>query len=349
MPQPVPAAPGDTGDKASASDLSEGTLPSMSKRHLSQQQQRRIRAAQARSLRDAETSLDGAEPGLVVARYGKRALIEDSARERWQCESRSNIDGLVAGDHVVWRKSGHGGVIEARSERKSVLCRPDARGKLRPVAANIDMMIVVLAPSPEPHRHLIDRYLVAAHHIGVDVALILNKTDLLDEHSVIPALLDDYRQLGYTTGTTNGSIDPSASALRPLIQGRTIVLVGQSGVGKSSLIQRLIPDLAIRIGELSLAIDKGRHTTTAAELYHLPEGGRLIDSPGIREFHLHHLPAPSVAAGFIEFQPYLGLCKFRDCQHDKELGCALKAALAGGDISDVRFESYRRIVDAPVP
>ena len=349
MPQPSPEAAGDTGDKASASDLSEGTLPSMSKRHLSQQQQRRIRAAQARSLRDAETSLDGAEPGLVVARYGKRALIEDSAGERWQCELRSNIDGLVAGDYVVWRKSGHGGVIEARNERQSVLCRPDARGKLRPVAANIDMMIVVLAPSPEPHRHLIDRYLVAAHHIGVDVALILNKTDLLDEGSDVPELLDNYRQLGYTTGTTNGRVDPTANALRPLVQGRTIVLVGQSGVGKSSLIQRLIPDLAIRIGELSLAIDKGRHTTTAAELYHLPEGGRLIDSPGIREFHLHHLPAPSVAAGFIEFQPYLGHCKFRDCQHDKEVGCALKAALDEGDISGVRFESYRRIVDAPVP
>ena len=320
----------------------------MPKRHLSQQQQRRIRASQAQSLRDAQTSLDGAEPGLVIARYGKRALVEDNDGERWQCELRANIDSVVAGDRVVWRKSDHSGVIEARDDRRTVLSRPDARGKLRPVAANIDTMIVVLAPSPEPHRHLIDRYLVAAHHMGVDVSLILNKTDLLDEHSDVPALVDSYRQLGYATTATNRSTDPGASVLRPLAHNRTIVLVGQSGVGKSSLIQRLIPDLAIRIGELSQAIDKGRHTTTAAELYHLPGGGRLIDSPGIREFHLHHLPAQSVAAGFIEFQSYLGLCKFRDCQHDKELGCALKAAVDAGEISSARFESYRQIVDAPV-
>ncbi len=321
----------------------------MSKRHLSQQQQRRIRAAQAKSLRDAEASLEGVEQGLVIARYGKRALVEDGTGERWQCELRANIDGVVAGDHVVWQKSDNNAVIEARENRKSVLCRPDARGRLRPVAANIDMMIVVLAPSPEPHRHLIDRYLVAAHHMGVEAALILNKTDLLEAHSEIPALIDSYRQLGYVTAKTCGDTDPNADALRPLAHNRTIVLVGQSGVGKSSLIQRLIPDLAIRIGELSQAIDKGRHTTTAAELYHLPGGGRLIDSPGIREFHLHHLPAPSIAAGFIEFQTYLGLCKFRDCKHDRETGCALKAAVEAGEISSVRFESYRRIVDAPVP
>lgn len=321
----------------------------MSKRRLSQQQQRRIRAARERKVAQLDGPLGDEQPGVVIAHFGKRALVEDLEGNRRQCVQRANLDGVIAGDRVVWRPSEDEGVIEARAERRSVLSRPDARGQLRPVAANIDLMLIVIAPAPAAHANLIDRYLVAAAHEGIEAALVLNKADLLAEDDPVLALAERYRALGYPVVHTSRTDSRSTDALKTLIAERTLVLVGQSGVGKSSLIKRLMPDLDIRIGALSEAIDKGRHTTTAAELYHLPGGGDLIDSPGIREFHLHHLPADAVAAGFRELAPLLGHCKFRDCQHVHEHGCALLEALEAGDISEERFTSYRQIVDAPAP
>ena len=316
----------------------------MTKRRLSQQQQRRIRASRERTVAASDNESIGAEQaGLVIARYGKRALIEDDAGQRQQCHLRANTDSLVAGDKVVWTESDGAGVVLARRDRQSVLSRPDPRGNLRPVAANIDLMLIVIAPKPEAHANLIDRYLVAAESEGIDAALVLNKADLLSDNDPLNTLLASYETLGYPTVHT-GINDPHADALTPVIRGKTLVLVGQSGVGKSSLVQRLLPDIDIRIGALSEAIDKGKHTTTAAELYHLPAGGQLIDSPGIREFHLHHLPAAHIAFGFKEFLPFLGSCKFRDCQHDHETDCAILNALEQGAISQERFESYRQIV-----
>lgn len=321
----------------------------MAKRRLTQQQHRRINAARAQKHQLADSALGEARPGLVIARYGKRALVESDNGERRQCVMRANLDGLVAGDKVSWRPSEDSGVIETRGERHSVLSRPDNRGHLRPVAANIDLMLVVFAPKPQAHGNLIDRYLVAAEHEGMEAILVLNKADLLIPNDSARRLADSYQELGYRVIETSAEADPQADGLRAYIANRTLVLVGQSGVGKSSLVNRLIPDLDIRIGALSDAIEKGRHTTTAAELYHLPSGGRLIDSPGIREFHLHHLPAQAVAEGFKEFVPHLGQCRFRDCTHDHEQGCALLAALSEGLISEGRFASYRAIVDAPRP
>ena len=319
----------------------------MSKRRLTQQQQRRIRTARAEKHALPDAELGESRPGTVIARYGKRALIEGQDGERRQCVMRANLDSLVAGDDVLWRPSADSGVIESRAERRSSLCRPDGRGQLRPVAANIDLMLIVIAPAPEPHGNLIDRYLVAAEVEGIEPVLVLNKADLLDDDDPATVLAGRYGALGYPVIRTDAVTDPNASQLRPWIAQRTLVLVGQSGVGKSSLIHRLIPDIDIRIGALSEAISKGRHTTTAAELYHVPGGGRLIDSPGIREFHLHHLPDDAVAQGFREFQPLLGRCKYRDCRHDREQDCALLAAVADGTISAERFQSYRSIVDAP--
>lgn len=321
----------------------------MAKRKLTHQQRRRIQAARAEKHQRVDSELGAARVGLVIARYGKRALVEDDQGDRRQCVMRANLDSLVAGDEVSWRPIEDSGVIETRGERRSILSRLDGRGKLRPVAANIDVMLVVFAPKPEAHGNLIDRYLVAAEHAGMEAVLVLNKADLLEAQDDTRELANTYRSLGYTVIETSAESDPTAKQLQQHIAGRTLVLVGQSGVGKSSLVNRLIPDLDIRIGALSAAIDKGRHTTTAAELYHLPSGGQLIDSPGIREFHLHHLPPESVAAGFKEFSQYLGGCRFRDCQHDHEQGCALLQALEQGRISEARYRSYRAIVNAPKP
>ena len=195
-------------------------------------------------------------------------------------------------DDILWLPTEETGVVDALVARRNVLQRPDPQGRRRPVAANIDLMLIVFAPEPAPQANLIDRYLVAAENMEVEATLVLNKADLLKPDDALTGLLDRYAALGYRTLTTHHEL-PDASDLTALIGHDTLVLVGQSGVGKSSLIQRLLPDASIRVGEVSEAADKGRHTTTTAELFHLPGGGRLIDSPGVRR---HALMAPSVAS-----------------------------------------------------
>ena len=310
----------------------------MTKPRLTDQQARRIKAQ--RSQQGSEAAEDG-ETGTVVARYGKQALVENAAGDRVLCHLRSHLESPVAGDNVVWARSDEAGVILTLMERQNVLYRPDIRGRPRPVAANIQLLLVVFAPEPAPQANLLDRYLVAAEHIGVEAALVLNKADLLKDIR-LPEQLEQYAALGYRTLTTHHDM-PDGADLANLIGERTVVLVGQSGVGKSSLIQRVLPDASIRVGALSELADKGRHTTTTAELFHLPNGGRLIDSPGVREFGLAHVTATDIAQGFREFSPFLGRCRFRDCRHEQEPECALRMAVSDGAISEARFESYRQI------
>ena len=316
----------------------------MTKRRLTEQQARRIKAQRLHSDGGA---LNGSEQGLVIARYGKQALIESRTGERVLCHLRPHLESPVAGDEVLWVPTENKGVVTALITRRNVLERPDLKGRLRPVAANIDLMLIVLAPEPAPQPALLDRYLVAAEHVGVEPVVILNKADLLADSSLRDQL-QHYSALGYQTLETHRNL-ADASDLHSLINGHTLVLVGQSGVGKSSLIQRLLPDASIRIGTLSEAADKGRHTTTTAELFHLPEGGRLIDSPGVRDFGLSHVTPGAVAQGFREFWPYLGHCRFRDCQHGNEPDCALRNAVTQGTISSERFHSYLQIVASLSP
>jgi ribosome biogenesis GTPase / thiamine phosphate phosphatase len=310
----------------------------MKKSRLTEQQTRRIKAQRSHS---ADASPGHGERGLVIARYGKQALVEHASGDRMLCHLRSHLDSPVAGDIVLWMPSEEAGVITAVVERRNVLERPDSHGSLRPVAANIDLIMIVLAPEPALQPNLLDRYLIAAEHMTVEPVLVLNKTDLITD-STLPDELARYEGLGYRTLTTDHHM-PDATDLLNVIGQRTLVLVGQSGVGKSSLIQRLLPDASIRIGALSEVADKGRHTTTTAELFHLPGAGKLIDSPGVREFGLGHVAPEDVDRGFREFLPYLGHCRFRDCKHLNEPGCALKGAASAGEILAERFSSYQQI------
>ncbi|WP_069383407.1 small ribosomal subunit biogenesis GTPase RsgA [Halomonas caseinilytica] len=346
----------------------------MSKRKLSRQQRWRIEKTQAERARRAKQRDDhdterlaageyGPEqPGRVIAHFGRSlevAPADGGATTR--CHLRANLEGLVTGDRVIWRAGEDGsGVVVAREPRDTVLERPDARGRLKPVAAGIDQILIVFAVEPEPHANLIDRYLVAAEATGIPPVLVLNKIDLLpDEGGELRSLLDRYAALGYPVVTTTTATRTGLEALQRQLKGRTSVFVGQSGVGKSSLIDRLLPDEELRIGALSEDSRKGTHTTTTARLYRFPgsappdsalgeddSGGELIDSPGIREFGLTHLDADQIADGFIEFRDYLGRCRFRDCRHRTEPGCALLAAVERGEIHADRFASYRRIVDS---
>ncbi|MGQ7245731.1 small ribosomal subunit biogenesis GTPase RsgA [Halomonas sp. V046] len=339
----------------------------MSKRNLSRQQRWRIEKIQAERAKRAEKRQGddddklaageyGAErDGRVIAHFGRTLDVAEHAGETpVRCHLRANLEGLVTGDRVIWRQGEDGsGVVVARGQRDNVLERPDMRGLLRPVAANIDQILIVFAVEPEPHAGLIDRYLVAAESTGIQPVLVLNKTDLLpDEGGELRDLLARYEGLGYPVVATTTASDDGLRALYTQLAGRTSVFVGQSGVGKSSLIDLLLPDESLRIGDLSVDSRKGRHTTTTAQLYRLPppsteiEAGELIDSPGIREFGLTHLDEQSVTDGFIEFRPFLGRCRFRDCRHRQEPGCALLEAVDQGQVHPQRFASYRRIVDS---
>ncbi|MNF34088.1 putative ribosome biogenesis GTPase RsgA [compost metagenome] len=335
----------------------------MAKRQLTRRQSWRIEKIQeeraARAAKRESRALDELEggdlgpeqTGLVIAHFGVQVEVEalegEQAGQIVRCHLRANLPTLVTGDRVVWRDSNQGsGVIVAQLPRSSELCRPDMRGMLKPVAANVDQIVIVFAPLPHPHANLIDRYLIAAEHAGIHPLLLLNKADLVDEQN--SAMLDDllgvYRHLGYPLLEVSARQGGGMEDLMARLDGHISVFVGQSGVGKSSLVNSLLPGVDTRVGALSELTGKGTHTTTTARLFHFPGGGELIDSPGIREFGLGHVSRGDVEAGFIEFGELLGTCRFRDCKHDREPGCALLKALEDGRVHPQRMASYRHIL-----
>ncbi|TBU89804.1 small ribosomal subunit biogenesis GTPase RsgA [Stutzerimonas kirkiae] len=335
----------------------------MAKRQLSRRQSWRIdKIQEERAARAAKREsrlvdeLEGGDlgpeqTGQVIAHFGVQVEVEacdgELAGQVFRCHLRANLPTLVTGDRVVWRPGNQGiGVIVAQLPRLSELCRPDARGQLKPVAANVDLIVIVFAALPEPHANLLDRYLVAAEHAGIRPLLLLNKADLVgpDNNAALHELLAVYRELGYPLLEVSARQGLGMQELKARLDGHMSVFVGQSGVGKSSLVNALLPGVDTRVGALSEATGKGTHTTTTARLFHFPGGGELIDSPGIREFGLVHVSRDDVEAGFIEFGDYLGRCRFRDCKHDREPGCALLAALEAGHIRPQRMASYRHIL-----
>jgi len=308
-----------------------------------------------------EVALGPELPGLVVCHYGQQLDIESLGEhyrgERFRCYQRSNLPPLVTGDRVTWQAGeARSGVVVALEPRRSELVRPGFRGELRPVASNIDRVLIVIASQPEPHANLIDRYLVAVETLGLEPAIVLNKTDLVTapaQQESLRELLRIYRDIGYTVLETCCEKVTGLDPLRYWLQQHTAVLVGQSGVGKSSLINCLRRDAGLReeddapIGALSSGRATGTHPTTVTRLYHLPDSGDLIDSPGIREFTLWPLDPPELMRAFIEFRPWLGQCRFRDCSHRHEPGCALVAAVEAGHIHAQRLASYHHILAAP--
>ncbi|WP_019616136.1 small ribosomal subunit biogenesis GTPase RsgA [Psychromonas ossibalaenae] len=327
------------------------------KKRLSKNQVRRVQSNQNKRLTKNEnkqwdeSELGPQLQGIVISRFGQHADIEDEKGNIERCNLRRAVKSLVTGDRVVWRagkESYHGisGVVEAVHPRKTVLTRPDYYDGIKPIAANIDHIIIVSSIAPEFSRNIIDRYLVACEDIGITPIIVLNKSDLLDDQSAkfVDQELQSYRDIGYKvlySSMHGDGLDDLKGAMKDKIN----IFVGQSGVGKTSLLNTLLPEVEAVTGEISEGSGLGKHTTTTARLYHFADGGDLIDSPGIREFSLWHLEAERIASGFIEFRKHLGGCRFRDCKHKNDPGCALVAGVEAGEIHPARYHSFLRILE----
>lgn len=282
--------------------------------------------------------------GLVITRFSKHVVVEDNQGKQIRCSIRPNLETIVAGDRVIWQAEGvNQGVVVSLYPRSSVLAKPTSSGLIKPVAANITQLIVVIAPKPEISWPLLDSYLVIAETLHLQAIILLNKTDLPCE-SLKEQLLLDYGNLNYPILLTNKHAPEALEQLKHRLNHQISVFVGQSGVGKSSLISSILPhEQNISINEISEISELGRHTTSNSRYYHLPSGGALIDSPGVREFSLWHIDTAEIVRGYPEFRPYLPQCKFRNCPHKDTPHCAIIKAKNDGLISEKRYENFIRL------
>ncbi|MEN8214758.1 MAG: small ribosomal subunit biogenesis GTPase RsgA [Pseudomonadota bacterium] len=321
----------------------------MAQRRLTDQQRARIAQIQdqrrRRASEEAENALssadDEAHQGVVIIRHGRNLVVADDTQHLTPCLFRQNLGQIVCGDRVIWHQTGNNeGVVTALQPRSTLLSRPDYGGREKALAANLSQLVIVAAPEPPPTGYLLDQYFVAAENIGLDAVLLLNKSDLLTADHPLRQIAAVYRRIGYQVIEVSSKQMSGMSALRQQLQHQTSMLVGQSGVGKSSLVNALLPEQNIVVGQLSETSGLGRHTTSSATLYFLPQGGSLIDSAGVRSFRLMITGRQQLEKGFREFHDYLGRCQFSDCSHQHEPGCALIEAVAEGSISPWRLQHF---------
>ena len=291
-----------------------------------------------------------------MARFGKQVEvvavdtqgqpIADSVR----CHLRANLSALVTGDQVVFQTTDDAGIVIACEPRRNVLERPDFRGVIKAMAANIDQLVIVTALEPAPQPEL-PGSLSGGHRSGwgIPPLIVINKVDLLRDSEVnrnfLAAIKNLYEVIGYTVVEATTREAGGLDALSEHLIDKSSVFIGQSGVGKSSLVQALLPNEQIRVGHLHQQTRLGRHTTSTARFYAYAQGGSIIDSPGIRDFGLEQISRTDVEQGFIDIRGFSDKCRFRDCRHRQEPGCAVTDAVQKGKLSRRRLESFHRILD----
>ncbi len=315
---------------------------------LTQQQKRRImeRRLERREAFSGTLSID---PQLryrnarVVTQHGAHLVLLNEEGQVKRAHVLSNLGTIVCGDKVHYQQADEAEAIVVDVEaRHSALTRLGFGGREKVLAANVDQILIVLASAPEPVPSLIDRYLVAAEYWGLEAILLINKADLLNPS--IQQLADSYAEIGYSLIYSTAVNGDGLQSLTAVLRDKISILVGQSGVGKTSLTNALIPDLSLKIQEINASTQLGNHTTSSTTLYPLPTGGALIDSPGVRSFEIDHLPLSALQKGYREIYPYLSGCRFSDCRHLQDPGCALTDALAAHKIHRRRIESYLQLL-----
>jgi ribosome biogenesis GTPase len=290
------------------------------------------------------------QEALVLVSYGGQGVVELPDGSQVKCRYRRSVGRPYCGDRVIVEDADdHAAVVCRILPQRNVFVRADARQQRQVIAVNLDQVLVVIAPRPEPSRDLVERYLVAAHGLGIKPLIVLNKAELMPEAGFREdgplTRLESYRQLGCEVIETSCKTEPGTAALHESLRDRISILAGQSGVGKSSLVNQLIPDLELQTGALSRVTGKGTHTTTTTIMYQLPGGGRLLDSPGVWEYGLWKMNPQELALGFREFDTFLGHCKFNNCLHQGEPACAVRAAVDTGEVLPWRYQAYLRLLE----
>ena len=321
----------------------------MAKRRLTERQKRQITTQKNRIACEADADTHS---GTVITHHGKELIVNTENNETINCQLRQNLGTIVCGDRVLFNyldiiSEPKTAVVVALSKRDNLLEKTGFAGKAKAVAANIDQVIVVCSLVPSPNNYLIDRYLVATENLPARPTIVINKIDLLDDRNehIVNDITSVYDTIGYRVLETSTTRNIGIDELQSILTDSTSIFVGLSGVGKSSLVKDLLPDIDIRIGEISRASSEGKHTTTVSTLYTLPSGGNLIDSPGVRDFSPVNLDKTQILNGFIELRPYRGKCKFANCSHTHEPGCAITEALEEGEVNLQRVNSFRKMLE----
>jgi len=284
------------------------------------------------------------QQGRVIAVFGRHFMVEAENGELVSCVMRGKKGGVACGDRVAFTITAPGqGVIENIQPRNTLLYRSDAF-KEKMIAANVTQIIFVVAAVPSFSEELINRCLVAAENQDIPIVIVLNKADLTESTLAAMKILELYERLGYSVLKLSAIQD--VSALLPCLEGHVSVLAGQSGMGKSTILNTLVPEANRATAEISTALDSGCHTTTHTHLYHINANSDIIDSPGIQAFGLHQIKPENLAWGFVEFHSYIGQCRFHNCRHVNEPGCALIQAADEGKISTRRLDFYHKLLQS---
>ena len=282
--------------------------------------------------------------GRVITRFGAELLVQNTEdpSSPVRCTAKRKFDTIVCGDFITWHHNLHGNAsVDDLLPRTNALTRPGYRGKPRTIAANIDQLVIVNSWLPETSWDLVDRYLIAAHQLNADAIIVMNKSDLAEKHATEEdwQAMETYQTIGYPVFEMNAHTGEGIDQLKSLMKDKTSIFSGRSGVGKSSIANQILPELDITVNVISDS-GEGKHTTTTADLYELENGGYLIDSPGVRDYALGDISTEDLSDGYIEFTEYLYSCRFNNCTHDHEPGCAIRQAVDNEKISRERYLRY---------